>query len=208
MARFPSKESEVLVLAQEMTTGLSANLATFPAPPVPFDDVPPAPSLTLHTSDYITARDAATAAAAAAEQATSDKEAALQTLVDAMKADLRYAETTVDFDDDKLKLIGWGGRKSKTPLELPGQARTLEAPRQGEGWIFLDWKEPVDGGKPAAYKIQRRERPEGPWMDVNMALESEITLADQTRGTEWEYRVIAVNKAGEGVPSNTVMAVL
>ena len=72
----------------------------------------------------------------------------------------------------------------------------------------MDWKEPIDGGKTAAYKIQRRERPAGPWTDVSMAIESEITLSDQTRGTEWEYRVIAVNKAGEGVPSNTVMAVL
>ena len=72
----------------------------------------------------------------------------------------------------------------------------------------MDWKEPIDGSKPAAYKIQRRERPAGPWADANMAIESEITLSDQTRGTEWEYRVIAVNKAGEGVPSNTVMAVL
>ena len=41
-----------------------------------------------------------------------------------------------------------------------------------------------------------------------MAIESEITLSDQTRGTEWEFRIIAVNKAGEGLPSNTVMAVL
>ena len=29
-----------------------------------------------------------------------------------------------------------------------------------------------------------------------MAITSEITLSDQTRGTEWEYRVIAVNEAG------------
>ena len=41
-----------------------------------------------------------------------------------------------------------------------------------------------------------------------MAMESEITLTGQARGKEWEYRVIAVNKAGEGEPSNTVMAVL
>jgi hypothetical protein len=66
----------------------------------------------------------------------------------------------------------------------------------------------VDGGKVAAYKIERRERPSGPWTDAGMAIESEITLSGQERGKEWEYRVIAVNKAGEGTRSNTVMAVL
>ncbi len=136
------------------------------------------------------------------------KDEALQTLTDAMKADIRYAENTVNYDDDKLKLIGWAGRAAKTSLEAPGQARTLEAPREGEGWVFLDWKEPVDGGAVAAYKIQRRLRPDGPWSDVGLAVESEITLTNQERGKEWEYRVIAVNKSGEGQPSNTVMAVL
>jgi hypothetical protein len=111
-------------------------------------------------------------------------------------------------------------------------ARTtsLEAPHEGEGWVFLDWKEPVDlpaprfldrrcqvsaiparqagGGAVAAYKVQRRLRPDGPWSDAGMAIESEITLTNQERGKEWEYRVLAVNKAGEGEPSNTVMAVL
>jgi len=185
-----------------MLTGLGANAAVYPSPPVSVADLGAA------LSAFVTAKNAATAAQAAAEQATATKDEALQTLVDDMKADLRYAENTVDFDDDKLKLIGWGGRKAKTSLEAPGQARTLEAPRQGEGWIFLDWKAPTDGGKVAAYKIQRRERPSGPWSDVGLAIESEITLSDQERGKEWEYRVIAVNKAGEGQPSNTVMAVL
>lgn len=40
------------------------------------------------------------------------------------------------------------------------------------------------------------------------ALETEITLNNQERGKEHEYRVIAVNKAGESDPSNTVTAVL
>jgi len=66
----------------------------------------------------------------------------------------------------------------------------------------------VDGGAVAAYKIQRRLRPNGPWTDVGMAIESEITLTNQERGKEWEYRVIAVNKSGEGQPSNTIMEVL
>ena len=88
------------------------------------------------------------------------------------------------------------------------QCRAVEAHRRGEGWIFLDWKEPVDGGAVAAYKILRRLRPDGPWTDAGMAVEREITLTNEERGKEWEYRVTAVNKAGEGEPSNTVMAVL
>ncbi len=202
MARFPTTEAEVMALAQEMTTGLIANVAIYPAPPVTVIDLGAA------ASAYIVARDVAVAAQAAAEQATSDKDDALQALVDDMKIDLRYAENTVDFDDDKLKLIGWGGRKARTALQVPGQPRTLEAPREGEGWIFLDWKAPVDGGKPAAYKVTRRERPDGSWTDVATAIETEFTMTNQERGKEWEYRIIAINKAGEGEPSNTVMAVL
>ena len=160
MARFPSKEADVFALAQEMMSGLAANAAVYPSPPVTVAEVATA------FSAYLTAKNAAIAAQAAAEQATAAKDDALQTLTDGMRADLRYAENTVNFDDDQLKLIGWGGRSARTSLEAPGQARTLEAPRQGDGWVFLDWKEPVDGGKVAAYKIERRERPSGPWTDA------------------------------------------
>ena len=202
MAKFPRREDGIVALAGEMSAGLTANPTVYPAPPVaPLD-------LETAMGTYIAAREAAVAEAAAAEQATTTKEEALEGLTDAMKADLRYAENTVDFDDDKLKLLGWGGRKAGTSLEPPGQPRTLEAPREGEGWLFLDWKEPVEGGKVASYKIERRERPEGPWSIAGVAMETEVTLASQERGKEFEYRVIAVNKAGEGMPSNTVMAVL
>lgn len=202
MAQFPIKEAEIAALAGTMATGLTAATTDFPAPPVAPAD------LTTALTNYTTARDAAATYQSAAQQATAAKDEALQSLVDAMKADLRYAETTVNYDNAKLQLIGWGGRAAKTSLEAPGQTRSLEAPREGEGWVFLDWKEPVDGGAVAAYKIQRRERPSGAWADVGMAIESEITLTNQERGKEWEYRVLAVNKAGEGEPSNTVMAVL
>ena len=42
----------------------------------------------------------------AAEQATTTKKAGLDELDTAMKVDLRYAENTVRFDNDKLILIG------------------------------------------------------------------------------------------------------
>jgi hypothetical protein len=208
MATFPRTEPTVLALVQEMITGLTANATTFPNLPVPVSGTPLIPNLTLMTSNYTTARDAAMTAQAAAEQATTTKNAALETLIEAMKKDLRYAETTTSFNDDLLKKIGWSGRKTPQELVAPGQCRTLEAPRQGEGWVFLDWKEPIDGGKPAAYKIQRRERPAGDWQDVSTAMDSETTLVDQPRGKELEYRAVAVNKTGDGEASNTVLAVL
>ena len=83
--QFPSKESEIIVLAQDLSAGLGANPSVFPAPPVSPAD------LQARMSAYITARDAATAAAAAAQQATAAKAAALTALSDDMKADLLYA---------------------------------------------------------------------------------------------------------------------
>ena len=82
----------------------------------------------------------------------------------------------------------------------------LEASKQGKGWVFLGWKAPVEGGKPKAYKVQRRSGDN--WQDIATAILTEATLVDQLEKTELEYRVIAVNKAGDGQPSNTVMAVL
>jgi hypothetical protein len=154
------------------------------------------------------AKNAAIAAQATAEDATTSKDDALEELADAMKSDIHYAENTVDFDDDKLKLIGWAGKKALTALQPPGQTRLLEAPRQGDGWVFLDWKAPIDGGAPSAYKVMRRERPAGAWEDVGTAVITEATLVEQPKGKELEYRIIAVNKAGGCESSNTEMVVL
>jgi len=202
MARFPDREAQIKALAQNIVTGLAANAADFPSPPVPSAD------LQALLTSFITLCDEQVAAQAAAEQVTATKKAGLEELVTAMRADLRYAEDAVNYDDAKLTALGWGGKAAPTALQPPGQPRSLEAPRQGEGWVFLDWKQPADGGAVAAYKIERRERPAGDWMLVSMAIESEATLNNQERGKDLEYRVIATNKAGEGVPSNTVAAVL
>ena len=202
MARFPLRENDIKSLAQNIVTGLTDNAALYPSPPVTAVD------LQAVLDSFITLGDECVAARAAAEQATETKDAGLEELIDAMRAVLRYAEDTVDYDDAKLSLLGWGGKAPGTALQLPGQARTLEVPRQGEGWVFLDWKKPADGGAVASYRIERRERPAGDWTLIGLAIDSETTLNNQERGKDWEYRVIAVNKAGEGVPSNTAAAVV
>jgi len=202
MARFPKKEAEIAELAERLYRGLLDNNPTFPQPPVH-------PMLVrMRKLIYQSRRNTFLAARAAAEQSIADKDAALEQLIDALKSDIRYAETVVNFDDDKLKLLGWSGKDTPTALAPPGQVRQLEAPKQGAGWVFLDWKQPAEGGRISAYKIQRRQRPEGAWQDVATAIETEATLVEQPKGAELEYRIIAINKSGEGSPSNTVMAVL
>ena len=52
---------------------------------------------------------------AALEQAVDAKRATLHAYAEGVKTELRFAENEVSFDDAKLKLLGWGGRKSKTP---------------------------------------------------------------------------------------------
>ena len=159
MAVFPKREAQIAALAEQLSRGLLDNNPVFPAPPVhPI-------LIRIRKLQYQSRHDNFLAARAAAESAIANKDDALENLIDAMKADIRYAENTVDFDDDKLKLLGWSGKKAKTPLAAPGQIRQLEAPKQGDGWLFLDWKAPAEGGKVSAYKIQRRNRPAGQWLD-------------------------------------------
>ncbi len=205
MATFPKAEAEVVTLAQAMVTGLTGTAAdpsAFPTPPVPVAE------LATLLAAFTTARNAAMTAESAAQQAVDAKDGTLGELVESMKNDLRYAETVAKGDSALLSSIGWSGRRPPTPLQPAGQALMLEVRSQGEGSVDLTWKPPIDGGKPSAYRILRRERPEGPWIQVEAVFETTVSLTDQPRGKEYEYRVIAANRAGEGEPSNTVMVVL
>lgn len=80
--------------------------------------------------------------------------------------------------------------------------------REGAGWIFLEWQEPVNGGRPGAYRIQRRLHEHEEREDAGMSVDTSALLRGQKRGVSWLYQVIAVNKAGESEPSNNVTAVL
>nr|VFJ68663.1 MAG: Fibronectin type III domain-containing protein [Candidatus Kentron sp. FM]VFJ73040.1 MAG: Fibronectin type III domain-containing protein [Candidatus Kentron sp. FM]VFK20240.1 MAG: Fibronectin type III domain-containing protein [Candidatus Kentron sp. FM] len=203
MAQFPLEEGKVFLLGQRVSAGLKVNSDIYPAPPVnPLD-------LDAALAAYSADKDAAVAAYAAAEQATVRKQATLQALSDQIKMNLRYAEMITGFDDAKLKAIGWGGRRERTPLAAPGQASNLVSVEQGDDWITLSWKKPKDGGKPSSYEIRRREwGGDADWDTVGTSTSLEVTLTDQERGKELEYGVVSLNRAGEGAISNTVMAVL
>jgi hypothetical protein len=202
MARFPTREGDIKTLAQNIVTGLTANPAVFPAPPI----TPAALQALLNSTITVDAE--AVAARALAEQASLTKDGSYEELTNGMKTVLRYAEGVTNNDNTKLGLIGWGGKAAGTALVAPGQPGNLTATQQGETSISLSWDAPDDGGAVASYKIERRERPAGPWMIVGIATDTESTLTEQEKAKPWEFRVTAVNKAGESAPSNTVPAVL
>lgn len=201
MPAFPTKEAEIIALAQTIAAGLAANTTTFPTPPVTVT------ALNAHISDYLMSRDAIIAAAAALKTMHDDKDVHLSELKQMMKDEIGYAETVAHGDDATLSLIGWGAPSPPTAMPPPGQSRALEIIGQGDGWVNLDWKEPIGGGKVAAYKIQRSEDGVN-FTDAGMAVESIATMFDQPKLKSLIYRVIAVNKAGEGMPSNTISITL
>jgi hypothetical protein len=202
MAQFPLDAAHILALADAMIAGFKDNHAVFPSPPVSW-------------SDLKNLRDAAaaslegqTAAQAAAKAATERKNADFAALDDAMKDGIAYAEFTVT-SPAELGLIGWGPRAEPTPLAPPGQPLVLEIARQDADSLELDWKKPRTGGKAAFYRAEMRTvNPAGEWALKGTATSTKVELTDLPGGTQLEFRIIAENAAGTGLPSNTVAVVL
>ena len=200
--RFPKAESKIVSLLHEIIAGLQAHPDLFPSPPVSAED------LKTQFETYLKAADTAVDKQAEAKRAVEEKNHDLDAAVESSKMILRYAENVTHSDDAALNYLGWGAHREPARLKSPGQTRHLEAPRQGDGWIALDWKQPDEGGKAAAYRVQRREGDSETWLDAGMAMGLETTLSNQPRGIRLEFRVVAVNKAGEGEPGNGVLAML
>ena len=201
MATFPTRESDIIVLAQAIIQGLTTEADKFPKSPYTPQEVQAV------LDAFLVLRDALTRLQAQVGEATTAKNGGLAGLTDTMKAVLRYIENAAD-SEDQLAHFGWSGRRAPSALQPPGQSRSLEAPRQGAGWVFLDWKEPIDGGKPNFYSVDVRELPDGDWKPAGTAIDSEITLTNLPTGKTLEFRVFAVNKAGNGIPSNVVDVVV
>jgi len=112
-------------------------------------------------------------------------------------------------------LIGWAPKATASPVARPGQPRELRSIKEDADKLTLQWKSPArtDGGRVRTYLVERREQAaEGAafddWRQVGVALETNITLEAQPRHRDLEYRVTAMNHAGQGLPSNALPVVL
>jgi len=203
MPRFPDTDAELIALTQKLIAGLREN-SDFPSPPVSSSD------LQNRLDAYIGLCDAQTATQAAAEQATDAKSVGREELAADVKADLHYADYAVDGDDAKLTMLGWGARSPHTPISAPGQPLKFHIARSGLGTAKASWKRPVNGGPAVCYMIKMRASGggEGSWVSAGTFFKVEVELTNLERGKDVEFHVVALNRAGESLPSNSVTVVL
>lgn len=207
MGKFPTKEAEIVALGSAMMTGLTDNPGVYPDPPLPQASLGPL------MNAYATSKNAAIAAKADVEAAVAQKNEALEALMAGIRKDLRYAENTVDFNNEKLALLGWSGRKTPEPIPTPGAPTDFTPVMQGSGSVIFQWKASTDdlAGPAKTYVVERRDKLNGDfteWKQVGISLRPEITLADQPQGIQLEYRVIAMNHNGSSGASNSAAVVL
>lgn len=201
--KFPGTQTGKIALAQEMANGFEENAGVYPAPPTSVA------AQKARIASVQAKKNAVTQADATKRAAVKALEDEIELMEDEMTENIDYAELVSKGDDAKLRLISWSGRAAPKAQEKPGQPRVLEIVKQGAGWVQLDWKEPIDGGSVQSYRIMRRAVKEGGDMsEAGSSIVSDAILVEQTRGVELEYAVVAINKAGESEPSNSIMITL
>ena len=198
---FPRSEAKVRALAAAIMGGLRRLGPGDPAPPIPVDDIE------ALDEEFGASQAATVQADAEATIQHVKKDEVFRRHKRALKTTLRWAEAVFRDRPGHLSGFGWGLPRKKTALEPPGETLDIVVLGEGQNWVILDWKPPVNGGDVAAYKVQRRSN-RGEWADVATSVESELHLKNQPRGVELEYQVIAFNRAGEGTPSGVVTLVL
>ena len=213
MPRYPTRQAQKLALIEAMIGGYTDHAGLFPSADV---------ALLQSVRDaYCDATAAQTEAIAKASLATEARQAAVAQMDAVMQRQLKLSQTDNTISPDNLKYIGWGPRAAARSIEPPGQPMRLESVDEGAGTLLIEWKRPVrgSGGPVRTYIIERRDltiektgdggaRRGNKWKQTAISLETRATLKDQPRGIQLEYRIRAINKAGQSEPSNTIAVVL
>ncbi|XP_058812495.1 twitchin isoform X5 [Topomyia yanbarensis] len=95
---------------------------------------------------------------------------------------------------------------AKDQFVLPGPPTKPDITDSGYDQITLTWKPPIsDGGsRITGYNIERRDAATGRWIQANKYPVPNIEFTDTgvIKGHQYDYRVSAVNAAGQGAPSD------
>lgn len=95
---------------------------------------------------------------------------------------------------------------AKDPYGVPGKPDKPKIQGHDRDYIDISWDPPrSNGGSPIThFDVERRDTKTGRWVKANMAPVKGTTYHDDRvlEGHQYEYRVIAVNSAGPGAPSD------
>ncbi|MCB2156141.1 fibronectin type III domain-containing protein [bacterium] len=200
MPRFPRREGEIILLADDMISGLNSYGKHFPnCDPKGLEGL---------RADYQKQKDVQMDALNAYKAATEAKDEALQELMRKMKDELKQAEDDSKQDPSKLERIGWGGLSEVTVTPPPAPPRDLEAVSEGAAGVRLQWRQPArgQGGPVRVYEVERREGADKSteWTLEANSFDLELRMKELPVGIPLRFRVRARNQAGASDPSNTV----
>lgn len=213
MPQFPDRKADKDALYSAILTGIAANPVDYPnGLGQPFNTT----TLTTLNNTKNTAKTTRQTEEGQFRVAVTAENAAYTNEDTEARRIINLAIATHGVNSPKLVLIGWGPIDA-ADSQVAGQPRQLEAVVQGPGDVFLDWKNPLPGGgfgEVSFYRVERRQRTLvgaqtedwGAWQATTTV--TEMGLSGLTRGVEFDFRVVAVNSAGDSVPSNIVTAVL
>ncbi|OHB55243.1 MAG: hypothetical protein A2Y07_11125 [Planctomycetes bacterium GWF2_50_10] len=200
MSKFPAGEAQIYALASKMVMGFRRNQPIFHKPPVNW-------IMLNFRADMLRAKIVgAKFAIAKARAAQRQKDAALDTLIKALKQNIAYAQLTASGDGAKLAAIGWGLRALPKQASIPSQPTELCGQILNNGFISLSWQKPADGTRPSIYNIYCRQCGQDQWCFAGTALDETFTT-QKDQGGSFEFYVAAQNKAGTS-PSSNIAAVI
>lgn len=91
--------------------------------------------------------------------------------------------------------------------DVPKAPRSVHVDSLNRSSVVLAWQAPESdgGGEITGYLVEKRQSYSTRWVPINKSpvAATTFTVRDVTEGDEYEFRVIAVNDAGAGNPSDS-----
>ncbi|KAK7065507.1 Immunoglobulin like [Halocaridina rubra] len=120
--------------------------------------------------------------------------------------DYKFRVSAVNRQGQGPPLVGMETITAKDPYTKPSKPGAPEIMDWDKDRVDLQWTEPRnDGGAPITDWIIEKRKRFGPWekaAEVSAKHGPKASVPDLTEGEEYQFRVIAVNKAGNSEPSD------